>query len=164
MRYMHVIAALISLAISSGALAADHPELSELTPLLTRPIESDEVQALVKKYHLRKAVKFDSGSFVSEDQAFSLMFRKDLIDNIILQVSPWPKGYGDANWTTYRQPLPANLKPTDGRKEVEAKLGKPTGADRWVDKDDKTLLLWVHFAKKDAAIEEVWVSAAPAKP
>ena len=157
------LAVLLTLAVSTTAFAADHPELKELTPLLSRPIDSDEVQAVVKKYYLRKGYKFDSGSFTSEDQAYTLMYREDRIVHIILQASPWPKGCGDVNWTVYLRPLPGNLKPTDSRKDVEAKLGKPIepDGDRWI---DKTMLLWVHFAERDAAIEEVWVSAAPAKP
>ena len=72
------------LAISSTVFATDHPELSELTPLLTRPNSSDEVQALVKKYQLKKIYKFASGSFTSEDQAYTLMFRENRINAIIL--------------------------------------------------------------------------------
>ena len=156
-------AVLLTINVSTTVLAEDHPELKEITPLLSLPIDSDEVQAVVKKYHLQKGYKFDSGSFTSEDQAYRLMFNENRIDNIILRASPWPKEYGDANWTVYSHPLPSNLRPTDGRKEVEGKLGKPTkpDGDRWV---DKTMLLWVHFANRDAAIDEVWVSAAPAKP
>ena len=47
--------------------------------------------------------------------------------------------------------------------KVQLAVEKPTkpDGDRWV---DKTMLLWVHFANRDAAIDEVWVSSAPAKP
>ena len=59
--------------------------------------------------------------------------------------------------------LPHDLTATDDRKRVEAKLGKlaKSGGDRWV---DQTTELCVHFADNGTAIEEVWVSAVPAKP
>ena len=129
MRCIHALVALLTLAASSAVFAADHPALSELTPLLTRAIDSDEIQALVKKYHLKKGYKFDAGSFTPEDHAYTLMFRENRISAIILQALPWPKGYGDANWTTYSHPLPRNLKATDTRKSVEDKLGKPSKPD-----------------------------------
>lgn len=162
MRLMHTFAVMLMLTMTSAAFAADHPKLDELTPLLGKPIDSDEVQSLVKKYDLRKGYKFDAGSFTSGDEAYSLLFRENRVSAIILRASPWPKGYGEANWTVYSRALPHDLKATDDRKQVENKLGKPTVArgDRWL---DGALDVWVHFAEKEAAIEEVWVLAAPAK-
>ena len=163
MRSMQASATLLMLAISSTVFATDHPELSELTPLLTRPNSSDEVQALVKKFQLKKIYKFASGSFTSEDQAYTLMFRENRINAIILRTSPWPKGFGEANWATHSHPLPRNLKATDCRKDVEDKFGKPNkpGGDRWT---DETRELWVHFGENDADIEAVWVSAPRGQP
>jgi hypothetical protein len=161
MIHIQSLALLLAVTVSTTTPAAEHPQVNELTPLLSLPIDSNVVQAVVKKYHLERTYKFDSGSFTSEDQAFSLMYRENRIVHIILRASPWPDGYGEANWRVYSHPLPGSLKPTDNRKDVEQKLGKPTTPDRWI---DKTLLLWVHFTKREAGIEEVWVSAAPAKP
>ena len=163
MRCLYLLAALPAFALSSSALAADQPALSELTSLLTQSVASDAVQALVKKYDLREGHKFDSGSFTAKDEAYTLMFRHNRIDAVILRASPWPKGSADANWTTYSNPLPRNLKATDSRKDVEKKLGKPTkpDSDRWT---DKTAELWIHFDERGDSIEEVWVSAPNAKP
>ena len=44
MRLMHALCVLLTLAMTSAAFAADHPDLDELTPLLMKPIDSDEVQ------------------------------------------------------------------------------------------------------------------------
>ncbi len=163
MIHIHTLVILLAISVSTTILAADHPELKELAPLLSQPIDSDAVQTVVKKYQLDKTYKFDSGSFTPEDRAYKLMFRENRISNIILRASPWPKGYSDPNWTVYSHPLPSTLNPADSRKDVEGKLGKPTnpGGDRWV---KKKVLLWVHFAEGDAAIDEIWVSAAPVKP
>jgi len=144
---------------SATLLVANHPELKEITPLLSLAIDSERVQSFVKKYHLRKGHKFDSGSFTSEDQAYTMIFRENRIVYVVLHASPWPEGYGDPNWSVYSRPLPSNLRPTDGRKDVVAKLGKPieTNGNRWV---NNSMLLWLHFTDEDTAIDEVWVSAA----
>jgi hypothetical protein len=162
MRRVDTFAVLLALAIPSLASAAEHPPLSELYPLLSLPIDSGLVQGIVKKHDLQKMYKFDSGTLTSADHAFTLVFRNNRIKTIVLRVSPWPKGSGEANWTTYSQPLPRKLLATDRRKEIENKLGQPTqpGGDLWI---GESMLLWVHFEEKVAAISEVWVSAPPAK-
>jgi len=150
MRYIHVIATLLSLAVSSSVLAANHPDLSELTPLLKRSIDSDEGSAHREEVSSQKGLQVRFRLVRSDDEAFRLMFSENRIDDIILQASPWPKGYDDANWTTYSHPLPGNLKPTDDRKAVETKLGKPaeTHPRPWLDKEDKTLLLLGAFSPR----------------
>ena len=137
----------------------NHPELNEITPLLSLSIDSDHVQAFVQRYHLRKGHKGGSGSFTSADQAYTLMFRENRIESIILKASPWPKNYGDPHWAVYSQPLPGKLTPTDSRNDVATKLGKPIQVDgnHWA---NNSIVLWCHFQDEDTAIDEVWVSAA----
>ena len=144
---------------SAAQLVTSHPELKELTPLLSRSIDSDQLQAFIAKHHLIKGHKGDSGSFTSEDQAYTLMFRDNRIVNVILKASPWPKGYGDPNWSVYSHPLPSSLSPKDGREDVITKLGKPTqtSGNRWV---DNSMVLWVHFQDEGTAIDSVWLSTA----
>ena len=144
-------------ANATSPAAAKHPTLEELTSLLSLEIESDEVQSLVKKYQLQQSQKFDEGELNAEDHAFTLMFRANRVDNVILQASPWSDLHSDPNWSIYSHSLPNGLLATDGQKEVESKLGKPTkvNGDRW--KDDK-FELWVHFEEDGNAIRSVWVS------
>jgi hypothetical protein len=152
-----------SLALSkTKAPPADHPALTELTPLLTLHIDSKEVQAVAKKYDLQKGYKFDQGSFTARDEAFTLMYRRDRIESIILRAAPWSKSESDPGWTTYSKALPHDLKATDARQDVEKKLGQPTkpGGDRW---SDGKFELWVHFGPKDASIEAIWISVASPK-
>ena len=76
---------------ASSPAPANHPTLEELTSLLSLEIESDEVQSLVTKFGLGQSQKFDEGSFTAKDQAFTLMFRGNRIDNVIFRASPWPE-------------------------------------------------------------------------
>ncbi len=144
---------------SAAQVVTSHPELKELTPLLSLPIDSEQFQAFEKKYHLEIVHKGDSGSFSSGDQAYTLTFRDNRIVGIILKASPWPKGYGDPNWIAYTHPLPGSLSPNDGREDVIKKLGEPTqdSGNRWV---EKSIVLWVHFQDEDTAIDAVWLSPA----
>lgn len=162
MRYLAGITAFLAFALAGADRPAEHPTIDELLPLLSQPIESEAVQAVVKKYDLEKGAKGDSGSFRPRDNAYVLMFRENRISTVILQASPYPKGYGEPHWAPYAHALPRNLKPTDSRSDVVKKLGKPTppGNDHWI--DDK-LDVWVFFGPKDAFIQELYVSAAKGK-
>ena len=137
---------------------ADYPELKEITPLFSLSIGSEEVQAFVKKYNLRKSYKFGSGSFGPNDEAYYLWFDRGSIDTIGIRVSPWSKEFSDPHWSIYPHSLPGNLQPTDGPKEVTSKLGKPTGENRWL---CDSLLLWIHFNEQRDSIESVSISVAP---
>ena len=153
MRLMHTfIEPMIFAMASTTALAADHPLVGELTALLAKSIDSDEVQALAKKYDLRQSYKFDSGSFSSQDKAYTLMCSGNRIDAIILRASPYPKGYSEASWTVYSHPLPHDLKATNDRKQVEEKLGKPTkpGGDRWIKKSTQ---IWIRRRSHDRTLQ-----------
>lgn len=157
---LKAVAVFLIVFTSAIARAADHPEWKQLAPLLGQPIESMEVQAFVKKYHLRKGNKFDEGHFYPKDFSYSLLFRENHIVAIVLQASPRPKGYGDPHWQTYSQPLPGKLEADDNRQDVEKKFGKSNdaGENRWV---DKGFLIWVHFAEDGLNIDELFISPAP---
>ena len=141
----------------SIAPIVDYPELKEITPLFSLSIDSDEVQAFVKKYDLKKTYKFDSGSFRSNDNAYYLWFDGGSINTIGIRVSKWSKEFSDPHWSIYPHSMPGNLQPTDGPKEVTSKLGKPTGKNRWL---CDSLLLWVHFNEQRDSIESVSISVA----
>ena len=138
------------------ASAAEQPDWTALHQLLGKPITAKPVVDFVKTHELRKAAKGTSGSFTAPQQAYSVMFDWDRVQTIVIKVSPWPEGYGEADWTSYDKPLPVGLAPGDGRKAVERKLGSPTdaGGDQWRHRE---LTIWVFFNQQESAINELYV-------
>ena len=141
--------------------AAEQPEWKQLQQLLGKPITAKEVVDFVKTNELKKTDKGGSGSFRAPHQSYSVMFERDTVSTIVIQASPWPKGYGDAHWTPYAKPLPAGLTPGDGRKAVERKLGSPINPDWWKHGE---LTIWVIFNKQESAIQELYVWRTKDKP
>jgi len=143
--------------------AAEHPDWKQLQQLLGKPIAAQEVVDFVKTHELKRIAKGDSGAFTAPHQSYSVMFRQNTVGTIVIQASPWPKGYGDADWTAYARPLPASLTPADGRKAVERKLGSPIdpGGDQWIHDE---LTIWVFFNKDESAIGGVYVWRTKDKP
>ncbi len=157
-----LILSLFAVLITHLASAAEQPEWNDLDQLFGRPITSKEVIEFVDMHQLRKAAKGDSGSFTAPHQAYSVMFREDIVSTIVLQTTPWPKGYGDPDWTFYKKTLPAGLSPEDSRNVVERKLGAPNtpGGDHWI---FGTLEIWVFFNKQESGFNELYVSKAKDK-
>ena len=154
---------LVAFLLPTLGMAAEQPDWKELQQLLGKPIASKEVVDFVKTYELKERAKGNSGSFRAPHESYSVMFRQDTVDTIVLHASPWPKGFGDADWTPYAKPLLAGLTPVDGRKEVERKLGAPTkpGGDWWIHGE---LTIWVIFNKQESSIDELYIWRTKDKP
>ena len=154
MRYLLLSAMLVFV---STARAAEHPQWASLAALHGQQKDSKEVVAFVQAHKLDEVTKGPSGSFTPDDNAYSLLYRDNRIKWIVIQASPVPKKYANANWRPYSKALPGGLSPKDGRKDVVKKLGKPTKPDqnRW---NHRGLLIWVMFNKEKTAIRELFVS------
>jgi len=139
---------------------SQHPEWSTLVSLFGRLKDSDYVVDYTSKHGMRELSKGSSGSYVPQDWAYSLMFRDNRIETIVLRASPSTEDYGEKHWRPYSQSMPGELSPQDSRAEVIKKLGKPTtlGGDRWL---HNGLVLWVHFDKAEKSIFELLMSLQP---
>ncbi len=155
------LAALLLLS-SAASLPAAHPQWSELANLFGKEKDSPEVAALVRMEMLGETTKGPSGNFTPDDYSYSLLYRENKIETIVLKVTPPPQGYAQENWRSYAQPLPGGLAADDGRAEVVKKLGEPTrpGGDTWLLMDWE---LWVHFNQEESAISELYVSRLEAE-
>jgi hypothetical protein len=143
------------------ALAADDPKWEELKVLFGLNIESEKVKRVVRTYDLSKAAKGDSGSFTPKHHAYSLMFDRDNISTIVLQVSPWPKGYGDPGWRPYAGDLPSRIKTSSRIKDLITLFGEShtKQGHTWI---SDGLDIRVLFSD-DGSISELYVSQADSK-
>ena len=144
--------------------AAEDPDWKQLQRLLGRPITHPQVLDFVKTHQLEKVAKGDSGLFPARHFSYSVHFEQDIVTTIQIKVSPWPKGYGEKDWTHYGKSLPGGLMPGDSRKAVERKLGSPThpGNNHWT--HHEWLTIRVLFNKDESAIQELYVSRTDDKP
>ena len=152
-----LISLLLSIFLSTIALASDDPKWSELNNLFGKKISSPEVKKLVKIHNLLKAAKGDSGSFSPKNMAYSLMFRGNAISTIILKTSPWPEGSGEKHWREFKGELPAKIKRTHLRKDIIEMFGKShtKKGDTWISED---LKIWIFFNENTGTVDELCIS------
>ena len=143
--------------------AAEDPDWKLLQQLLGKTITHPQVIDFVKTHELKGIAKGDSGLLAGRHQSYSVHFEQSIVKTIQIKVSPWPKGYGEKDWTHYGKPLPGGLMPGDNRKTIERKLGSPIqpGGDDWTHGE---LRIWVLFNKDESAIQELYVSRTDNKP
>jgi hypothetical protein len=154
---------LVTLLFASTVWAAgSHPEWDNLSELYGQRVNSPKFTAFAKQHDLKKSQKFDEGSFTPKHHAFSILFRSNQVDCIILHVADWT--WGDEGWIPYDQPLPFGLVKTDTIAQVTAKHGKPD-KHMWFVKKFKVL---PHFDKKTGHISEIYIwkkkKETPTKP
>ncbi len=144
-----------------STFAKDDPKWSELNELFGQKITSPKAVSFVTSHELSKAVKGGSGSFHPKNYSYSVMFRRDIVSTVILQVSP-PNGYGEKHWTQFKGELPAKIKRSHLRKDIIKMFGKshtPKG-DTWISGD---LEIWIFFNDKTGIIDELYISKAETK-
>jgi hypothetical protein len=161
MRFIILTSLFFTMLGATVAFAAEDPKWEELNALFGLNIESEKVKQVVQTYNLSKGAKGDSGSFTPKHQAYTLMFRSDKISTIILQVSPWPKGYGDPGWRPYAGDLPSQIKPSSRIKDLRTLFGEShtKQGHTWI---SDGLDIWVHF-RDDGSISELYVSQTDSK-
>ena len=137
--------------------SAAHPSWAELAALFGREKTSPEVRAFVAERQLGETTKGPSGMFSPRDNAYTLMYSRNLIETIVIHVQPWPEGYGESHWSPYRGKLPFGLRVTDRREEVLRRLGPPTqkNGETW---HCRGLSVCALFRKADGAIESLYIS------
>jgi hypothetical protein len=135
--------------------APDHPDWRTLDALFGQPIDSTLVQAVGKKHSLAQGQKFDSGELRPADNAYTILYRENRVECIILRLWSAP-GYGDPGWKFYAPVLPFGLKATDDLDAMEKKLGlgDPPRSGH-VQHDDYRLTL-LH-ERGDTRIEELYI-------
>ena len=144
------------LGIQGVAFAGDDPKWSELKGLFGKDVDSAEVKKFVGIYNLSKADKGGSGSFSPKHHGYSVMFNRDIVSTIVLQVAPWPKGYGGPHWRPFSGELPSKIKIETKENDLTKMFGKShtKQGHSWI---TDGLDIWVHF-KKNGSISELYIS------
>ena len=147
----------VILFVGSVATAAEHPPWDVLAKLFGQGKSTPNVVKLVAAEKLSEITKGPSGAFTPNDHAYSLLYRKNKIETIKVQVGPWNRTSSEPHWQPYSGELPGGLTASDGREEVIKKLGTPieNRKDTWL--HDK-LMIWVHFDQKEESISVLYVS------
>ena len=68
---------------------------------------------LVQKHELKEARKGPSGSFTPDNNAYSILYRRNHVKTIILKVTPIPGGYAQDDWRSFSRALPFKLTAND---------------------------------------------------
>ncbi len=151
--------ACLLLVVGFGAVAqaAEHPSWDSLAKLFDKPKDAPEVVALVRERELSEITKGPSGSISSRDQSYSLLYRQNKINTIVVRVAPWREKFSEPHWQVFSGKLPGDLSVDDGRDEVIKKLGMPLESRKNTWKQNG-LHIWVHFNQKQDGISELFVS------
>ena len=146
------IIVLIACIAAGGVFAGDTPSWDELAMLYGQSVDSTNMVAFAQRYGLRKHRKFDEGGFTPENNSFSVLFRRNTVDCVILHIK---HTWGDKKWTAYDHELPFGLSPTNTLAQVIGKFGTTNaGPETWLISDFK---VWPHFQDKTNAIFEVYM-------
>lgn len=151
-----IISGLLSIS-AAGNADESYPAWSELEPLLGKEKDSREVAAVVKKYQLKEATKGPSGSFGPDNHSFSLLYRRNRISTIIVDVLPPPKGYGEPDWTAYQPKLPFGIQKADKRAEFVMRFGRSKSKSGTIF-EHKKFEIWAHFRENDGVLSELFIS------
>ena len=154
--------AILLLSVFANPICADDtlPTVIELKAFLGVAIDDPEFVKFAKDNNLKKAYKFDEGTFSPEDSSFSLLYRKDKIEKILLSV----RRPGESELKTYTAELPSKIAADDGLEKVIERCGKPDSVSANKDKShvvagfDKRRLIVVF---ENERISEVWLSREP---
>lgn len=154
---MHLPLILIAVVSISHVHEDDCIEWASLAKLFNQPKDSAEVASFVETHGLRESTKGPSGSFTPHDHSYSILYRENRVDTIVLRVSPFPKEHSEKHWRPYTRKLPGKLSPRDGRAAVVERLGDPVKSRRstWI---HRGVYIWVHFDEKQNSIDELFVS------
>jgi hypothetical protein len=158
---------MIGLLLISGisSLHADKdPTLPELEALLGQRTESKEFQEFVKEHKASESGKFGTGHFSPDDSAYSIRYKSFggwiRVWSIEIRVE-----VDGVNWKPYSGDLPAGLKRTDLKRDIDAKLGKsqPVSTNTCIPRHSMEGYTWVvhdleitiFFNKKSGKIAEI---------
>ena len=141
--------------------SAEYPPWRELARLFGKEKTSPEVKAFVAKWKLSETTKGPSGMFSPRNSSYTIMYNRNLVGTIVIDVQPPPKGCGAPHWTEYRSALPFGLAASDRRAEIIRKLGRPTQptGDTW---HCRKLKVWAHFGRTGGELEALYIS--PVEP
>jgi hypothetical protein len=123
--YALLLMAVLSITplLAEDSMVKVQPNLKELCSLFGVDISSPGISGFVKKYSLKKAAKGPSGAYSPEDQAYSVMFRQNKVNTIILQSNQGT--WQPDDWGAYTD-LPFGLSFGDSHKTVAKKLDLKT--------------------------------------
>ncbi len=160
---MRILIVLLSLLAAPVAVAAEHPVWADLAMLYGQSRDSKAVTKFVREHKLEEITKGPSGSLTPDDHAYSLLYRANRINTVVIKVTPPPNGYAQDNWCSYSETLPCKLVAGDGRPEVVEKLGQPTkpGGDRWC---HDGVEVWVFFNDGETGINELYIWPVEKQP
>ena len=113
-------------ALWAAVAVKEVPAWGELEKLLGQRFDAAEVTAFAAKYGLKRYYKFDSGGLDNnEGAAFSLLYRSDRINRVIVRMG---HATGDpfAAAPVYGGAMPGGVVGTDLAADVVRKMGEPT--------------------------------------